>query len=367
MKKKYIYILSAIVIITTSSYFLKNTIKLMAFNWFFSQHLEEMLEQSYEPLTEEKSILETNDKNEENETNQLHQLNNPGFISFQLFPRPIRSKEESVEKNETTSEMNDPFAILLLGEDARGEEQGRSDSMILSIVRPSDLKVLLLSIPRDTYVEIPGRSGKDKINHAFAFGGVKLAKDTVENYFDIPIQNYAKINFYGFTQLVDALGGVSLPVDKDLIKYTSSGSVVIVVGGKESYSGEEALKFARFRSDAQGDFGRAGRHQEVIIAILEEAKKITNITKVFDVIEIVGENLKTDMKPDLIKDLSTLYLKSDNPQIHTYTLDGVSSNDNPQRIWYNYVSDSEYNKVKTIIDRWLASDTTEEELTEFLK
>ncbi|NDI33831.1 LCP family protein [Chengkuizengella sediminis] len=361
MKKKYIYIVVAVLLIITSSFFLKNTIKLMAFNWFFAQHLEDILEQSYEPLTEKENILELD------ENVQTNQINNPGFISFQLFPRQVQLKEKNEGENEVTIGNTKPFAILLLGEDARGEEQGRSDSMILSIVRPSDLKVLLLSIPRDTYVEIPGRRGKDKINHAFAFGGVKLAKDTVEHYFDISIQNYAKINFYGFTQLVDALGGISLKVEKDLIKYTDSGAEIIVVGGKESYTGEEALKYARFRSDSQGDFGRTERHQEVIIAILDEAKKLTNITKVFDVIGIVGENLKTDMKPNMIKELTNLYLKSENPQIHTYSLKGIASNDNPQKIWYDHVSETEYTKVKTMIDVWLNLDTSEDELIEYFK
>ncbi|NBI29550.1 LCP family protein [Chengkuizengella marina] len=360
MKKKYIYILSAVLLVFISSYFLKNTIKFMAFNWFFAQHLEEKLEQSYEPLTESKNILKSNE-------NVTYQLNNPGIINFQLFPRTVQLKKEKKEENETTIENTKPFAMLLLGEDARGKEQGRSDSIILSIIRPSDLKVLLLSIPRDTYVKIPGRRGKDKINHAFAFGGVKLAKDTVEHFFDISIHNYAKINFYGFKQLVNALGGISLAVEKDLIKYTYSGAEIIVVGGKESYNGEEALQFARFRSDSQGDFGRMERHQEVLIAIIEEAKKPSNITKLFDVIEIIGENLKTDMKPYMIKELANLYLKSENPQIQTYTLKGIPSNNNPQKIWYDYVNETEYTKVKTMIDEWLNSDTSEDELIKYFK
>ncbi|MFS1513701.1 LCP family protein [Chengkuizengella sp. SCS-71B] len=361
MKKKYIYILGAVLLIFTSSYFLKNTIKLMAFNWFFSQHLDDILEQSYEPLTYEGNILESDENVETN------QINNPNLINFQLFPRQTQLKDKNETVYGTTIKNTEPFATLLLGEDARGKEQGRSDSMILSIIRPSDLKVLLLSIPRDTYVEIPGRRGKDKINHAFAFGGVKLAKDTVEHYFDISIQYYSKINFYGFKQLIDALGGVSLPIEKDLIKYTYSRAEIIVVGGKENYTGEEALNYAKFRSDSQGDFGRTERHQEVIIAILEEAKKLSNITKVFDVIEIVGENLKTDMKPNMIKELANLYLKSENPQIHTYTLKGIASNDNPQKIWYDHVSETEYTKVKTMIDDWLNSDTSEDELIEYFK
>lgn len=108
------------------------------------------------------------------------------------------------------------FSVLLMGIDT-GDlgrvDQGRSDTMMVATVSPEDKQTTIVSIPRDTYVEIVGHNTTDKINHAYAFGGAAMAMDTVQNYLDIPIDHYVSINMKGLKELVDAVGGIEVNND----------------------------------------------------------------------------------------------------------------------------------------------------------
>lgn len=108
----------------------------------------------------------------------------------------------------------EPFSVLMLGVDERDGDSGRSDTMIVLTVNPDKKSVKMLSIPRDTRTEIVGHGTTDKINHAYAFGGVAMSMDTVENFLDIPIDYFMQINMEGFKDIVDSVGGVT--VDNDL-------------------------------------------------------------------------------------------------------------------------------------------------------
>ncbi|UZM97995.1 LCP family protein [Lysinibacillus sp. MHQ-1] len=104
----------------------------------------------------------------------------------------------------------------MLGVDERKDDSGRSDTMIVITVNPEKQTMKMLSIPRDTRTEIVGHDTVDKINHAYAFGGVPMAVDTVENFLNIPIDYYVFINMEGFLQIIDTLGGVTINNDMDL-------------------------------------------------------------------------------------------------------------------------------------------------------
>lgn len=109
--------------------------------------------------------------------------------------------------------------ILLIGGDSRGDDAGRSDSVMVASIDPVSKKAHLFSVLRDTYVEIPGH-GKSRLNAAFSYGGAELTKQTVSNLLGIPIQHYVYTDFTGFMALVDALGGIEIDVEKDMY-YTS--------------------------------------------------------------------------------------------------------------------------------------------------
>lgn len=107
--------------------------------------------------------------------------------------------------------------ILLAGTDGRpGEKNSRSDAMMILTVDSKNKSLKLTSLNRDTYVDIPGH-GEEKLTHAYAYGGVNLLVETIENNFEIDIQNYAVVDFYSFMDIVDALGGVEVDVHKNEI------------------------------------------------------------------------------------------------------------------------------------------------------
>ena len=156
-----------------------------------------------------------------------------------------------------------PLNMVLMGSDTRGGERGRSDVLQLLHISGDRQNVFLMSIPRDSYVEIPGR-GKAKINAAYSWGGAALAVETMELLLDVPMDNTVLIDFEGFVNVIDALGGVTV-VNRE----ESSSRGFDFPKGEITLSGEEALVFVRERKTlSNGDFGRAARQRDVIKAVL---------------------------------------------------------------------------------------------------
>lgn len=186
--------------------------------------------------------------------------------------------------------------ILLMGIDARTEgEQTRSDIMILLSVDPETKDVSMLSIPRDSRVEIPGH-GLDKINHAHAFGGAQLAMQTVADNFKVPIHHWARIDMPGMLKLLDVVGPVSINVPEPL-----------TVGGKQLSAGvhsmdsEMALAYLRERhTDTRGDIGRTERSQDFILAVMKQTIRNVGVTDLPRVFSIYKQYVETDME---IRDL----------------------------------------------------------------
>jgi len=156
-----------------------------------------------------------------------------------------------------------PLNMVLMGSDTRGGERGRSDVLQLLHISGDRQNVFLMSIPRDSYVEIPGR-GKAKINAAYSWGGAPLAVETMELLLDVPMDHTVLIDFEGFVNVIDALGGITV-VNRE----ASSSHGLDFPKGEITLSGEEALWFVRERKNlSDGDFGRATRQRDVIKAVL---------------------------------------------------------------------------------------------------
>lgn len=164
--------------------------------------------------------------------------------------------------------------FLLIGVDSRGEEQSRSDTMMVLSWNKDTNDIKLVSFMRDIYAEIPGYQSY-KLNTAYYLGGVQLLKDTLHNMFGIPIHHYAVIDFKSFESLVDIIApnGVEMDVEKDM----SEKIGVTLTQGTHNLNGKELLGYARFRHDAEGDFGRVARQQKVIEALKDEILTPTNI------------------------------------------------------------------------------------------
>ena len=137
--------------------------------------------------------------------------------------------------------------IVVMGVDERDTDAGRSDTLFVVMLDPKNNNVSLLSIPRDTMVRVPGR-GWDKINHAFAYGGHKLTQQTVEEFLGIQINNYVVVDFSGFKDLVNAIGGIDINVEKDMYYEDPYDNLVIdLQQGRQHLDGEKAIQYVRYR------------------------------------------------------------------------------------------------------------------------
>jgi LCP family protein required for cell wall assembly len=218
---------------------------------------------------------------------------------------------------------DEPFNVLIIGSDSRGEERGRSDTIIILRVVPKEKKGFLISIPRDYRVEIPGH-GKRKINAAYALGGAALTIKTISNFLGIPIHHYAIIDFKGFVKVVDALGGVTINVEKRL--YEPNSSKVNLYPGVQRLNGSQALAYVRFRHDEEGDFGRIRRQQQFLKAVAAEMLKPSAVPKYPRIANIVAENVETDMSLNEILSLARYFAQSGGIKIYSVMLPGAPKN-----------------------------------------
>ncbi|MFD1067708.1 LCP family glycopolymer transferase [Oceanobacillus locisalsi] len=242
----------------------------------------------------------------------------------------------------------DAVNMLLLGVDERDGDVGRSDTMILLSLNPKTDSMLMLSIPRDTYVNIPDR-GMDKINHAYAFGeaaqtggGTELSVETVEDAFDIPIHSYVRVNMEGFQQGIDALGGVDV---QNSTAFSQDGHDFSE--GNVNLNGEEALSYIRMRKeDSRGDMGRNERQRDVIVAAMDKAASFSSITKANNILDILGSNVQTDLDMKRLQNLFTDYSGTRN-NVETMEIEGDGQT--ISGVWYYVVPDNEINRIHSTI------------------
>ncbi len=210
-----------------------------------------------------------------------------------------------IEKQEKIDVQKEPISILLLGLDDNDERNigsARTDSMILVTLNPQEELVSLVSIPRDTYttIEAPGYQGKDKINAAFAHGGIDTTIETVSNLMDVPINFYATADFQAFEEIVDALGGVEIDVPFTLTEQNAKGEKVVdLKEGRHNLNGEEALAFARTRY-VDNDVERGKRQQHVLEAITQKAMSAGSIAKYKSILNALDGHITTDMPSNKI-------------------------------------------------------------------
>lgn len=182
--------------------------------------------------------------------------------------------------------------FLLIGIDSRGEVKSRSDTMMLLSWNKDTNELKLVSFMRDIYADIPGYD-KWKLNTAYYLGGVQLLKDTLNHMFDIPIHHYMVIDFQSFESLIDILApnGIEIEVEKDMSAYIG----VSLSKGTQQLNGKELLGYARFRHDAEGDFGRVERQQKVMDALKDELLKPTNIKNLPKLVGAAQGYVHTDL------------------------------------------------------------------------
>ena len=206
-------------------------------------------------------------------------------------------EEASEEPEPPPAASGGPLYVLVLGVDRRPSEAGgapsRSDTMMLAQVSPGSGRVQLLSVPRDLLVEVePGV--EDRINTAYTYGGVEGATAAVENLTGIPVDRHAIVDFGGFEEAIDALGGVTLEVEEP-ITVGIEGRRVYIPAGRQELGGLEALAYARYRGTACGDLGRIKRQQRLVAALRQQALGWDTITRIPGIVRVAHQNVDTNL------------------------------------------------------------------------
>lgn len=247
-------------------------------------------------------------------------------------------KSEKRTKSITFQNL-DPFSVLILGVDERKGDVGRSDTMIVMTVNPNTKSIKMLSLPRDTRTEIVGHGTTDKMNHAYAYGGIPMSINTIEGFLDIPIDYYVKINMEGFQEIVDAVGGITVDNDMDL---TYKG--YHFPKGTISLNGEEALIYSRIRKqDPRGDFGRQMRQRQVIQEVMNKGASFSSLANYRSIFEALGKNVETNLSFDEMMSIQKHY-KSALQSIKQMTLEGQGQTING--VWYLIIPEEERLKVQ---------------------
>lgn len=236
---------------------------------------------------------------------RLHRIAPPELQQGQDEPQIV---SDDVEKGETKLHIQGRINLLILGED-NIEATKRSDTILFAAVDVEQRNIRVLSLPRDTRVAIPGH-GNQKLNHAYAYGGVDLLRATVEQFLGTNIHYYVKIDYDSFPKLVDAVGGVDIFVGKPM-KYRDKAQNlnINIPAGKQRMNGETALKYVRFRMDALGDIGRVRRQQQFLKAFLHRMYEPENLLNFRAVINEIRDTVTTDMDPSMIVQLSLFMRK----------------------------------------------------------
>ncbi|WP_127495661.1 LCP family glycopolymer transferase [Paenibacillus glycanilyticus] len=248
-------------------------------------------------------------------------------------------------------EKRHPFTVVVMGVDERENDKGRSDTLIVLAVNPEKKSILMFNIPRDTRTEIIGHGTTDKINHAYAFGGVSMAKNTVEHFLDYPIDYYIRINMEGFAHLIDILGGVEVnnPFSFYYVGHQFDK-------GPLKLNGDLALLYSRMRyDDPRGDLGRNARQREIMMEVMKSSLQFSNITQIQKILKELGNSVKTNITFDEMKTFMSDY-REDLGNINTVEISGSGSMIN--KIWYLIVSKEEKERIHELLKEQMDTNQT---------
>ena len=222
---------------------------------------------------------------------------------------PITKLFVNLSKDNDTKHKADfsfPFGakrrnILLLGVDSNGEgtdpfEGTRTDTIILMNIDPRTKSLNAISIPRDSKVYLPGDHGVQKINAAHAIGGIGMTIKTIEDTLGVKIDRYVMVHDQAVREIVDALGGVDIYVEKNMHYNDYSGKLFInLQKGNNHLNGKEVVGYLRFRHDPLGDIGRTQRQQWFLRGLMEALKKPETLAKLPEIINVAKKYIKTNM------------------------------------------------------------------------
>jgi polyisoprenyl-teichoic acid--peptidoglycan teichoic acid transferase len=270
--------------------------------------------------------------------------------------KPISRTVSQKRTTEVKFAKKDPITILLVGVDQRKGDSGRTDSMIVATVNPAKKTTTLVSIPRDTKTKIvstnnPSKNRTTKINAAYAYGGIEMTIDTVENFLNVPIDYYVQVNMEGFKDIVNAVGGIDVNN-----KYAFELDGVTLKKGPQHLNGLQALEYARMRhQDPLGDFGRQERQKEVITKVIHKGASISTLTNYNHILTALEDNIETNLTMDDIIGIQSNY-KAAAKSIKKVEIPGDGKN--TAYGWYYFVSDKTRQELSDQLRKQLGLPTS---------
>jgi LCP family protein required for cell wall assembly len=274
-----------------------------------------------------------------------------------LLDDPEPSGEEIGEETPVSPEEpnylfeDNKLTMLVLGVDYRNNGTGsRSDTMMLAFLDMNEPSVKLLSIPRDTRVQIPGY-GNEKFTHSHAYGGADLVMETVNDFLGTDVEYYVEVDFAGFKDVVDAVGGIEIEVPTRMY-YSAEG--IDLYPGIQILDGSKALQFVRYRSDG-GDLVRIARQQQFLKELAKKALDTRNLWTATKLVSAASDMTDTDLSIPQLLYIANAMLDIDVDSIEVATIPGESKK--VDGLWY-IIADEQ--KALDLVEVFQGTDATEE-------
>jgi polyisoprenyl-teichoic acid--peptidoglycan teichoic acid transferase len=261
----------------------------------------------------------------------------------------MQKNTNTIDKKQSTTKVKEKekINILLLGVDQRDGDAGRSDALMVMSLDPANDAMKIISIPRDTRTEIVGHGTIDKLNHAYAFGGIDMSVDTVENFLDMEVDYFAEMNMEGLSDFVDAVGDITVNNQLDWIDEGYYKKGYHYAQGEIQLDGPKAMGYVRMRHlDPDGDFGRNARQRQVIQAVIDKGASIKSVNRVDDILSALGNNVKTNMDFSTMTDLFKNY-RNVRQNAENYQMQGTGTK--IDGVYYYEIPQNEQDKVHDMV------------------
>lgn len=289
----------------------------------------------------------------QNERNEItHQAETKEHTVEVIEPKQSKKERLIINPFGLNKDPN-PLTVMLFGVDkTKDEKYGRSDSIMLALIKPKTKELLLMSIPRDTYIHIPNY-GFNKLNSAFQLGGPELSKETIERWLNIEITDTVCIDYANFEKLVDLIGGIEIYVDRRMVH-----SDFTLEEGLQTLSGKEALGYVRFRKSVDGrhdsDYKRTERQRQVLSTILDELLQTRSFSDSFVLLRSLLNTVDTTLSMQQILTYGHHYsdFSSENITTSSFKGEGIRRGG----LWYEYISDAELEEKKQLIKQFIETD-----------
>ena len=265
-----------------------------------------------------------------------------------------KDEETTFEPFEGADSQFGEINVLLLGSDARmNDKEARSDSLMIAHYNQTTNDVKLISIMRDTYVDIPDH-GKQKMNAAFAFGGPELVRKTIKENFDVDVHYYAVVDFASFSTVIDTVAPDGIEVE---IPYEMSHGIGMTLQpGKQILHGNELLGYVRFRHDRLSDFGRVQRQQEVLMKVKEQAVSIHSLMNLPKILGILDPYIDTNVDSRTLFTIGKGLLVGKSTNMETLRIPVANSYED-KRVNVGAVLSIDFEKNKQALQEFLSTET----------